>query len=691
MNGMSDEQKQVMEKVRRGESLVVTGCAGTGKSYLLHKMVSMLKMLDKNYAVTAATGIAAVNIGGVTLHSLLGLDPDGNCNAIWGKKKDIKSLEVLIIDEISMVSAELFEVTSFLISLVCFYSDIKRQHNLNQKRNDQIKWTLGRIYDQAIPFYLVEGFPHFGGKQIILSGDFMQLNPVPRRFNDSDGSYNNSGKDKQFMFQSPLFYKIFKPENIVLLKQIFRQTDQPEFLKVLSEVRTGNISTETINFLKNLQNNTLSSVNGVLPTMLYTTNKDVDKENDYHLNMLTTESQHFYTETIDLYGNIPKPMYNQVKKILDNQIPESIVLKVGAQVVLTKNIDKKHVNGSRGVVIGFKTFGQLHIEEWQKHRFSRFSPTWRFNIMVPQIRFMDNSTSYIPPCVFRIHGPKVNGAETEMWRMGFPFKLAWAITVHKSQGMTLDYCKVNLSNVFCPGLCYVALSRVKRAENMQLVDINWKKLNYVNADSKKFYQDLNDNCLTDTRHNLTSSLSSSSNSSSSSSVTNTSPLRKRAFHEHSSQNFRVTSSSSGSVSQFNFALPSSSQEHTSSCSDPITPLSFQAPSKKIKQESTEIQMTHPSQSQQSLPKTELKSETVVLWYWQNNSNWKVYDQLSQQIENAYQEYRKSGESSSKQQFSVSDLHMIDFKLMKQINKQESWRTRKVKREEQFVTKLTKIE
>ncbi|KAF0972152.1 hypothetical protein FDP41_009560 [Naegleria fowleri] len=687
MDGMSDEQKQVMEKVRRGESVIVTGVAGTGKSYLLHKIVAMLKMLEKNFAATAATGIAAVNIGGVTLHSLLGLDPDGNCNAIWGKKKDIKSLEVLIIDEVSMVSAELFEVTSFLLSLVRFYSDIKRQHNLSKKRSKQIKQSMERIYDQPIPFYLVERFTLFGGKQLILSGDFMQLNPVPRRFNDSEGSYNNYGKDKQFMFQSPLFYKVFKPENIILLKQIFRQTDQPEFLKVLGEVRTGNISPETIVFLKKLQHNNLTSVNGVLPTMLYTTNKDVDKENDYHLNTLTTEPHHFDTETIDLFRNIPKNMYNQIKRILDNQIPESIVLKVGAQVVLTKNIDKRHVNGSRGVVIGFKTFGKLHIEEWQKHRFSRFSPKWRFNITVPQIRFMDNSTSYIPPCVFRIHGPKVNGSETEMWRIGFPFKLAWAITVHKSQGMTLDFCKVNLSTIFCPGLCYVALSRVRKSQNLQIVDINWKKLSYVNADSKKFYQDLNDNCLP--AHNNNNGMTTSS-SSSYNTLIDTSPLRKRAFDDQthpSSQNIGDTSSCSKSVVfGFNYATPS--QSPISSLPSP-TQLSYQTPFKKVKQE--QPSEFNSSQNSQQSTKTELKSETMVLWYWQNNSNWKLYDNLSQQIEDAYQEYKQSGGHPNKQQFSVSDMHMIDFKLMKQINKQESWRTRKVKRDEQFITKLSKVE
>jgi len=256
----------------------------------------------------------------------------------------------------------------------------------------------------------------------------MQLPPVGRRFSDDE---HNDGKSKQFIFQSKLFPKVFNKNNIIMLKVIFRQTDQPEFLNALNEIRVGKISQSTINFLKKLKQKDLQAINGILPTMLYTTNKDVEKENNYHLEQLTTESHFFKTETIDLNRNMSFGLLKQLTKIIENQIPESLELKIGAQVILTKNIDKYHVNGSRGIIIGFKTFSRLEIDEWKKPRFKAFSPSWLYNIEIPQVRFIDGSTAYMPPCVFRIRGPKVSGVQTELWRMGFPLKLAWAITVHK--------------------------------------------------------------------------------------------------------------------------------------------------------------------------------------------------------------------------------------------------------------------
>ena len=178
-----------------------------------------------------------------------------------------------------------------------------------------------------------------------------------------------------------------------------------------------------------------------------------------------------------------------------------------------------------------------------------------------------------------------------------------------------------------------------------LESINWKKLNFVNAEAKKFYKDLENNQLR-------------------SSTTTTSPLGKRSFVDQP-----VTSSNSPGTR-----------------SDAVGSSSYQVSFKRMKQEDNELDFSLTASTSQQ---TQIKSEIIVLWYWENNANWKVYDKASAQIEAAYQDYINT-KDANKQSFNFSDTHIIDFKLMKQINKKEQWRTRKVKRDEQFITQVTNV-
>ena len=195
--------------------------------------------------------------------------------------------------------------------------------------------------------------------------------------------------------------------------------------------------------------------------------------------------------------------------------------------------------------------------------------------------------------------------------------------------MTISFCKVNLSQIFCAGLAYVALSRVRSADDLQLVDVTWKKLDWVNSEAKNFYKNLSCGTLEDKM------IVEKSDSQSS-------PLGKRT-------------------------LASSSSEEKIE--------------KKPKQES----IAAPSSSTEQNPR-ELKSARVVLWYWQHHQNWNIFKN-SAQIEAAYKIYEASPLLPTSEKFDISDTHYIDFKTMKQVNKKETWRTRKVKRDEQFIVKL----
>ncbi|KAL0484187.1 ATP-dependent DNA helicase PIF1 [Acrasis kona] len=471
---LSNEQQTVLDLVRRGENVFFTGCAGTGKSFLLQEIIKDLKERCKQeeIGITASTGIAAVNIGGCTVHSLIGINEKGSWAHAWNRKKELRELKILIIDEISMLSAWMFQKVNCCLTII-------REQNMRgfEQKYPGLKGFTTVDDDDYQAYFDAEIAPSakpFGGVQLVLCGDFLQLPPVFNKLKDPASA-------GQYCFEASS-WGVAIP-NVVVTKTVFRQTDK-SFSSMLNDIRIGNITNEHLRTLSSLQRNKLVSKNGVIPTQLFTTNKKVDELNTTQLNLLTTPSQKF--ETLDLITSFATPdnyTKSKLEKDMNARIPSSLDLKVGAQVILLRNMDKDLVNGSRGVVVEFKKI-DIDTKNTNKGReVKRFGPSFYSKVLVPLVKFENGMTREVSHCVFNVES--LGGVVCS--RIAVPLKLSWAITVHKCQGMTLDQAVVDLGYIFADGLGYVSLSRVRSIQGLQITTFDKQKIGQVSAVALRFY------------------------------------------------------------------------------------------------------------------------------------------------------------------------------------------------------------
>ncbi|KAM9323072.1 ATP-dependent DNA helicase PIF1 [Pholidichthys leucotaenia] len=394
MRKLNKEQAAVLSAVLSGKNVFFTGSAGTGKSFLLKRIIGSLP--PKSTFATASTGVAACHIGGTTLHSFAGIGsgsaPLQQCIELAqrpGVLQHWTSCRHLIIDEISMVEAEFF---------------------------DKLESVARSVRRSTEPF---------GGIQLIVCGDFLQLPPVSK------------GKEKaRFCFQARSWRKVIQIN--MELTEVRRQTDH-NFISILQAVRVGRVTEEvTAKLIKSAYHQI--ERDGILATRLCTHKDDVELTNENKLQQLPG-SVHVF-EALDSDPALVKT--------IDAHSPVSrlIQLKVGAQVMLTKNLDVPRglVNGARGVVVAF---------EPGKHG-------------LPLVRFLGGVTEVLKPerWVFK------SGGGVHLSRQQLPLKLAWAISIHKSQGMTLDCVEISLARVFESGQAYVALSRARSLEGLRVMDFD---------------------------------------------------------------------------------------------------------------------------------------------------------------------------------------------------------------------------
>jgi len=422
---LSKEQNDVLNLILKGKSVFLTGSAGTGKSFLLKRITQELKKKNIQVAVTASTGLAAVNIGGTTLHRWAGIGVSKNKHiqaaGAFKNKNRWKKTDVLIIDEVSMVSGQLF---------------------------DSLEQLAREIRENKRPF---------GGIQLICVGDFFQLPPV--RSPDEPSTFCFEGKSWDRSIQ-----------HIYSLKTVFRQSDS-KFIEMLNDIRIGECNSSTKEILDSRKNANNRKSKGILPTVLFSKNVQVDSLNQKHLQQLKSDPKKFASN--DFFYSFSKEEDERkddmkMKSMLDSCLAQPIIdLKKGAQVMLVRNISPTLVNGSRGVVVGFEELNALR-KDALKDKGGNFDDWISSNTHLPIVEFANGETQVIEPIVFRVE----SFSEGIATRVQIPLKLAYALTIHKSQGLTIDCADVSLGGVFEYGQAYVALSRIKGIEGLKLLDWN---------------------------------------------------------------------------------------------------------------------------------------------------------------------------------------------------------------------------
>ncbi|CAK5280080.1 unnamed protein product [Mycena citricolor] len=445
---LSDEQRHVLEAVCRGESVFFTGPAGTGKSVLLREIIKTLEPCNPStIAVTASTGVAGLNIGGCTLHSFAGIGL-GKASKQSLAQRIAKSLmkrqrwrntRTLVIDEISMIDGVLF---------------------------DKLEYIAREVRECQRPF---------GGIQLVISGDFYQLPPVP------DQSHRRHSPSTYAFDAISWAGCVGTP---VVLSQVFRQKDDV-FVDILASIRVGALSDDHIQKLSALSRPLIYD-DGIEPSELFPLRCDVERCNQERLAALPGETVTYRAIDGAGFDVLDKRIDREsAQRLLDRLVAlPSIGLKVGAQVMLVQNVvPGSLVNGSVGIVEDFITTKQA-VERGIAVMVPKDEPARPTNLQAmndvvfaknqpwPLVCFTQECRMLCAPLYFSIEGVRGN---CEAHRTQVPLILAWALSIHKSQGQTLQRVRVDLDRVFEKGQAYVALSRATSMEHLEIANLQPSK------------------------------------------------------------------------------------------------------------------------------------------------------------------------------------------------------------------------
>lgn len=439
---LSREQQALFEHIEESENnIFVTGRAGTGKSTLLTYLIENTK---KKVAVCAPTGVAALNVGGVTIHSLFGFPLGILGNEDIGRhmnrrtREILANIDMLVIDEVSMVNADIMDTISRALGI-----------------------ARGK---RKLPF---------GGCQIVMFGDPYQLAPVP-----------GNNEERAYMaetYQSPWFFDahVWREDSLERyeLGEIFRQHDE-HFKQILNAIRDGSCTQEMLDHINTCGNRFPPNEDVI---RLATVNESVNAVNRNRMAMLSTEAKKFNAifsaEDERAFGrNLPaEPV---------------IELKVGAQVMFIKNDDsstrknadgqtiRRWVNGTIGHVVELPSSGGA-IVEVDSERFEVGRSTWE------KVRYeIDEEFDEVTG---RVKETLVAVPIAEFQQL--PLRLAWAVTIHKSQGLTYDEVVIDMGRgAFSPGQTYVALSRVRSLDGLYLTRAIRQQDVMVDANVLRFMQ-----------------------------------------------------------------------------------------------------------------------------------------------------------------------------------------------------------
>jgi len=392
---------EVLEALKHS-NVFLTGGAGVGKSYITNEVISDFRKRGKQVVSLGSTGVSAVNIGGFTVHSffVFGIASNFDELAAGDKrakkrlsdlKKVLKATDLIIIDEISMVSTDLLDMIAYRLNNYAY---------------------LGKV---------------------LFVGDFFQLPPVQKQNNRNDVF-----GDKLYAFESMAWDRF--DLMVIELTEMKRTTDA-EFTYILSKVRKGLCDEEVIAYMTRLWNTEGMKKE---PTYLYGRNLEVEQTNRAKINELDSEETILFAN-IEMFGNVHEKKLAGWKNMLP--ISEQLTLKEGVPILFTVNKWGKFVNGERGILRKIEE-DQLIVEKEEefvrveRHEFDLLDMAVKENGTIETIALATLSQ--------------------------FPLKLAYAVTIHKSQGMSIDNLVCNVDNIFAPSQFYVAISRAIDPRNLKL-------------------------------------------------------------------------------------------------------------------------------------------------------------------------------------------------------------------------------
>lgn len=412
-------QTDALRILNAGANVFLTGAPGAGKTYVLNQFVKQARQRGASVAVTASTGIAATHLNGQTIHSWSGVGvaqvmTDTLLKQIKTRRgKRIRATDILVIDEISMMHAWLFDMV-----------------------------------DQACRAVRRSPEP-FGGLQVVMSGDLFQLPPVSNTRRDRElvapppelvamrERYAKAGRNPNGFVTESLIWPELNPVVCYLTEQ--HRQDTGQLLDVLTDIRQGTV-TDT-------DRQALDTRIGVEPAgddvaiSLYPNNRQADALNDSKLAQINEPEHRFEAESS---GQV-----SLIKRLKSTMLaPEMLSLKVGAAVMALRNdTNQQYVNGSLGTVVDFVSTTEGEY---------------------PMVDFENGHTVIMQPAAWEMMDGETVLASVKQ----VPLRCAWAITIHKSQGMTLDRARMDLRRTFAPGMGYVALSRVESMDGLYLDGIN---------------------------------------------------------------------------------------------------------------------------------------------------------------------------------------------------------------------------